>query len=113
MSQVAPYGSWRSPISAASVAADSVPIAQASCVGDDVYWLEGRPHEGGRYVLIRISGDGRRTELTPKPFNVRTRAHEYGGGAYLVTASSVYFSNFARPTPLSTGPRRRAGADHR
>jgi len=95
MSEVAPYGSWRSPISAASVAADSVPIAQASCVGDDVYWLEGRPHEGGRYVLIRISGDGRRTELTPKPFNVRTRAHEYGGGAYLVTASSVYFSNFA------------------
>ena len=95
MSETAPFGSWRSPISALSVADEDVPLLEISCVGDDVYWLEGRPREGGRYVLMRFSASGERTELTPKPFNVRTRAHEYGGGAYLATASSIFFANFA------------------
>jgi dipeptidyl aminopeptidase/acylaminoacyl peptidase len=95
MSRAAPFGSWQSPISAQSVAADEVPLAETSCVEQDVYWLEGRPREGGRYVLMRSSASGRRTEITPQPFNVRTRVHEYGGGAYLATASSVFFSNFA------------------
>ncbi len=95
MSETAPFGSWRSPISALSVADDDVPLLEISCVGDDVYWLEGRPREDGRYVLMRFSASGEKTELTPKPFSVRTRAHEYGGGAYLATASSIFFSNFA------------------
>jgi dipeptidyl aminopeptidase/acylaminoacyl peptidase len=95
MPEVAPFGSWRSPISALSVAADEVPLMEASCVGRDVYWLEGRPREDGRYALVRHGTGGDRTELTPEPFNVRTRVHEYGGGAYLATASSIFFSNFA------------------
>jgi dipeptidyl aminopeptidase/acylaminoacyl peptidase len=77
------------------VADDDVPLLEISCVGDDVYWLEGRPREDGRYVLMRFSASGEKTELTPKPFSVRTRAHEYGGGAYLATASSIFFANFA------------------
>jgi dipeptidyl aminopeptidase/acylaminoacyl peptidase len=95
MADIAPFGSWRSPISALGVAADEVPLLHISCVGQEVYWLEGRPREGGRYVLVRFSASGERTEVTPQPFNVRTRAHEYGGGAYLATASSIFFSNFA------------------
>ena len=63
--------------------------------GDDVYWLEGRPAEGGRRVLVRAAADGSTADLTPPPFNVRTRAHEYGGGSYVVDGGIVVFSNFA------------------
>jgi dipeptidyl aminopeptidase/acylaminoacyl peptidase len=61
--------------------------------GDDVYWLERRPNEGGRTVLVRRRADGRLDELTPQGFNVRTRVHEYGGGAFIVAGGKVYFSN--------------------
>jgi dipeptidyl aminopeptidase/acylaminoacyl peptidase len=88
---------------------------EISSVGSDVYWLEGRPREGGRYVLVRFSITGERTEITPQPFNVRTRVHEYGGGAYLATATGIYFSNFSdqrlyrqdgesRPRPITPEP---------
>jgi dipeptidyl aminopeptidase/acylaminoacyl peptidase len=115
MSAAAPFGSWRSPISALSVAADKVPLVHISCVGSDVYLLEGKPREGGRYALVRYSPNGERTEITPQPFNVRTRVHEYGGGAYLATTSSIFFSNFAdqrlyrqngdgQPRPITPAP---------
>jgi dipeptidyl aminopeptidase/acylaminoacyl peptidase len=64
-------------------------------VDGDVYWLEGKPLEGGRVTVVRYARDGSRQELTPAPFYVRTRVHEYGGGAYLVHDSTIYFSNFA------------------
>jgi dipeptidyl aminopeptidase/acylaminoacyl peptidase len=63
--------------------------------GDDVYWLEGRPNEGGRNVLIRVRADGRRSTMTPPGFNVRTRVQEYGGGAFVLANRAIYFSNFA------------------
>src|SRR5205823_856276 len=63
--------------------------------GADTYWLELRPAEGGRYVLVRRTADGQTADLTPPPFNVRTRVHEYGGGAYTVGDGVIYFSNFA------------------
>ncbi|MGH2437909.1 MAG: prolyl oligopeptidase family serine peptidase, partial [bacterium] len=63
--------------------------------GDDLYWTELRPSEGGRKVIVRRTPDGRTTDMTPRPFNARTRVHEYGGGDFLVHDGSVYFSNFA------------------
>src|SRR5262249_33649182 len=73
MPQPAPFGSWRSPISAAAIASDAVPLAMPDILDGDVYWLEGKPREGGRIVVVRLSGaDQQRTELTPAPFNVRT-----------------------------------------
>jgi dipeptidyl aminopeptidase/acylaminoacyl peptidase len=62
--------------------------------GDHVYWLQIRPHEGGRYVITRRTPDGKVSDVTLAPFNVRTRVHEYGGGDFLVTDRTVYFSNF-------------------
>ncbi len=94
MSTAAAYGSWRSPITATAIAAGEVPLSQPSIVDGDTYWLEGKPLEGGRIVLVHMSADGSRQELTPAPYNVRTRVHEYGGGAYAIHGSSVYFSNF-------------------
>jgi dipeptidyl aminopeptidase/acylaminoacyl peptidase len=90
-----PYGTWPSPISAESVAAQGIRLGSVAVYGDDVYWLERRPNEGGRSVLVRRRADGRHEELTPQGFNVRTRVHEYGGGACIVAGGNIYFSNFA------------------
>lgn len=91
----APYGSWESALTAEDIARGEIPLGQVEVDGEDVYWLEGRPLEGGRSVLVRQAADGSREVLTPSGFNVRTRVHEYGGGAYLLRAGTVWFSNFA------------------
>src|SRR6185503_3239473 len=95
--RVAPYGSWHSPIPAEVLVAVSgwsrgVPIVLD---GADVYWIEPRPSEGGRYVVMRRSSDGRIACLTETPFSVRTRVHEYGGGALAVKGGTLYFTNDA------------------
>ena len=91
----APYGSWASPITAASLAQASVSMSDLRTHGGAVFWRESRPAEGGRQVLMRRSGTGAIDTLTPSDFNVRSRVHEYGGNAYLVTDSGVVFANFA------------------
>jgi dipeptidyl aminopeptidase/acylaminoacyl peptidase len=91
---VAPYGSWKSPISAEVVIAETVRLSSIALDGEDVYWLEMRPEEGGRYTVVRRSPNGQTTDVTPAAFNVRTRVHEYGGGSYTVAAGTVYFSNW-------------------
>ena len=93
--QIAPYGSWRSPITAALVATSGVSLSSIVLDGDDIYWLEGRPAEGGRVVVVRRTADGAISDVTPPGFNVRTRVHEYGGAPYTVDQGIVYFSNFA------------------
>jgi dipeptidyl aminopeptidase/acylaminoacyl peptidase len=92
---VAPHGTWTSPISSSTVAEQGVRLGFVALAGDDVYWLEGRPHEGGRNALVKLSGDGTIADVTPRDHNVRTRVHEYGGGAFIVSNSVVYYSNFA------------------
>lgn len=93
--QIAPYGSWKSPITSSLLVADSIGLGQVALEGDDVYWSEGRPQEGGRQVVVRRAPDGRTTDLVPQPFNARTRVHEYGGGSYAMAEGTLYFSNFA------------------
>ena len=63
--------------------------------GQDLYWLEARPSENGRTVLCRRRADGEIADLTPPPFNVGSRVHEYGGGAYAMEQSTVVFSERA------------------
>jgi dipeptidyl aminopeptidase/acylaminoacyl peptidase len=91
---VAPYGSWKSPITADVVAAGEVGLEQVRVDGVDVYWVERRSQEGGRKVIVCRSPDGRGTDITPAGFNARTRVHEYGGGDYAVSNGTVIFSNF-------------------
>jgi dipeptidyl aminopeptidase/acylaminoacyl peptidase len=90
-----PYGSWKSPITADLIVASTIGLVGASLDGHEVYWQEQRPSEGGRNVVICHKADGTTLDLTPTPFNVRTRVHEYGGGAFTVQEGIVYFSNFA------------------
>ncbi|HEU4399753.1 MAG TPA: prolyl oligopeptidase family serine peptidase [Actinomycetota bacterium] len=95
MPTVAPYGSWRSPIGAEQVAAGGVSLGEVRVAGEAVLWLEGRPLEGGREVVCRALPGGTAEDVTPEGFNVRTRVHEYGGGAYAVHGATLFFANFA------------------
>ncbi len=92
--KVAPHGSWKSPITSDLIVSETIGLWQIALDGKDVYWLEMRPAEGGRYVVVRRSPDGQTADVTPPSFNARTRVHEYGGGAFVVANSTVYFSNF-------------------
>ena len=93
--KVASYGSWKSPITSDLIVSETIGLGQIALEGQDVYWIEVRPTEGGRNVIVRRTPDGTRTDVTPPPFNARTRVHEYGGGAFAVADGTVYFSNFA------------------
>nr|BBD50164.1 prolyl oligopeptidase family protein [Haliea sp. ETY-M] len=90
-----PYGSWPSPISAASLVEGVRGIGGLSADGDYLYWLESRPTEGGRNTVMRWREGEDAEELLPAPWNVRTRVQEYGGGALLVADGTLWFSNFA------------------
>jgi dipeptidyl aminopeptidase/acylaminoacyl peptidase len=91
----APCGTWPSPISAADIAEAGVRLAQPRIAAGYVYWLEGRPGESGRNVLVRTRPDAKAEDLTPAAFSVRSRVHEYGGGAFSVAADGLYFVNDA------------------
>lgn len=101
---IAPYGSWKSPLTADLIASKTIRLVEVKLDGADVYWSEMRPAEGGRYIVVRRSPDGQTTDLTPPPFNARTRVHEYGGGAFTVADGVVYFSNFADQRLFRQGP---------
>ena len=89
------YGSWKSPITSDLIVAGTIGLGDITFDGDDLYWIESRPSERGRSVIVRRMPDGTVTDVTPPDFNARTTVHEYGGGAYLVDAGTVYFSNFS------------------
>jgi dipeptidyl aminopeptidase/acylaminoacyl peptidase len=93
--EVTPYGSWRSPISSDLIVRGVVGLGGIVLDGQDVYWLESRPNEGGRNAVVRHTPDGRTEDVTPGSFNARTRVHEYGGGDFAAHDGTVYFSNFA------------------
>ncbi len=93
--QVTPYGAWKSPITAGLIVGETVGLGQIHCDGGAVYWTELRPSEGGRNVLCHRRADDTVAELTPSDFSIRSRAHEYGGGAYTVRNGVVYFCNNA------------------
>jgi len=92
---IAPYGSWKSPITSDLIVKGTIGLSQPRIAGDDVYWIEMRPSERGRQVIVRRSADGATIDINPPEFNARTRVHEYGGGDYVVHEGTVYFSNFS------------------
>src|SRR2546423_1364288 len=92
--QVAPYGSWKSPITSDLIVGGTIGLSQVVLDGRDTYWIEMRPKEGGRNCIVRRDVEGRINDMTPKDFSARTRVHEYGGGDYVVAEGTIYFSNF-------------------
>ncbi|HUN74134.1 MAG TPA: S9 family peptidase [Steroidobacteraceae bacterium] len=92
--KAAPYGTWHSPISAADLARSAVSLSHVQVHSGVPCWVESRPTQSGRYVIVTPGAQGRIVEQTPAGFNVRTRVHEYGGRAYALGPGEIYFSNF-------------------
>jgi dipeptidyl aminopeptidase/acylaminoacyl peptidase len=88
-----PYGTWPSPISAARAAQGAVRLAEVRADGDATTWIERRPHEHGRYVVVRSDASGSVRDVTPHGYSARTRVHEYGGGSYATSGDIVFFAN--------------------
>ena len=102
--KIGPYGSWKSPVSFELIAAQSLRLRDVRLDDDHVYWLEMRPADAGRHVVVRLGKAGKPEDVTGAPFDVRTRVHEYGGGAFLVDAGTIYFTNFADQRLYRNGP---------
>jgi len=90
-----PYGAWPTPITSALVVGAAAQLGEVVVDGADVWWSESRPAEGGRSVIVRRSADGTLTDVLPSPWNARTRAHEYGGGAWTVSDGTLWFTEFS------------------
>ncbi|HEX2064751.1 MAG TPA: hypothetical protein VHE80_10065, partial [Acidimicrobiales bacterium] len=112
---VAPYGSWRSTITAATLVEQVVRLGEVQVGDGAVYWNEGRPSEAGRQVVVRWSEEAGPDDVVPEGWSARTTVHEYGGGAYVVQGRTVFFSNHAdqrlyrldpgqEPVPLTPEP---------
>lgn len=92
--RIAPYGSWKSPIRSQVLVEGAVGLGSVRLAGEGICWIESRPGEGGRCALMRRRADGQVVECAPD-LNVRTRVHEYGGGAYAVEGQVAYCAHFA------------------
>ena len=92
---ISPYGSWKSPVTSDLIVSEVVGLSQPAIAGNEIYWIEMRPSEGGRNVVVRRHANGLINDVIPAPFNARTRVHEYGGGDFVARDHSIYFSNFA------------------
>ena len=122
---VAPYGEWVSPVSASMLTAAARPLSFPTIVGDEIWWAEGRPAEGGRSTVMARRADGAVEELLPAPWNTRTRVHEYGGRSFVgvpgPAGHALVFAQFddqrlyrldpgaERPVPLTPAPAIPAG----
>lgn len=113
--RVAPYGAWASPFTADKLVSSAVRLGFPSYDGPDLYWLEIRPQEQGRYVLVRKDASGVVSDAIPDTHSVRTLVHEYGGNCYTVGDGVLYYSNFddqrvyrlapgSEPQPITAEP---------
>lgn len=88
-------GTWPSPLSTARLFAPGTELrrglGQMALDGADLYWLEGRPQDGGRNVVCRRNLGGQVTDASPPGVSVRTRVHEYGGGDFTVAAGTLFY----------------------
>ncbi len=91
--KVSPYGSWSSSLSLDHMVQDVVRLAEPAVDGSAVYWIETRPSEKGRSVLVTCAPGQEQSDVTPADYSVRSRAHEYGGGSYLARGDRVWFVN--------------------
>ncbi|MDT8912802.1 prolyl oligopeptidase family serine peptidase [Amycolatopsis sp. PS_44_ISF1] len=95
MPEIASYGTWTSPVSAADAAAAGGGASWLGRVGDELWWAEARPAEGGRVSLVRRGAGGEVSDVLPAPWNVRNRLHEYGGRPWVAAGDTVFFTHWA------------------
>ncbi len=116
MKTAAAYGTWESPIDAGMLVAGAVGLSSVSSAGGRVWWVESRPSEAGRAVLVSCPADASEAprDETPEGMSVRTLVHEYGGRCHVVWDPSgwdplIVYSNFDDQRLWAThGPSRRS-----
>jgi len=86
------YGNWPSKISASLIVSDSLSIDEARQIEDTLFYIERRPQEAGRCVIVKIT-EGHAEDILPAPYSARSRVHEYGGGSYCVHENMLFFIN--------------------
>ncbi|HEX6887498.1 MAG TPA: prolyl oligopeptidase family serine peptidase [Candidatus Nanopelagicales bacterium] len=91
MAEVASYGSWSSPVTAAFLVAGAASVTDVQVAGTTTWWSEARPSEGGREQVVRLEPGGEPVDVLPEGWSARTRVHEYGGGAWWVAGGSLFF----------------------
>lgn len=92
--KIAPYGAWESPITPELITGATVGLSAVGIADGAVWWAEGRASEGGRSVLVAKPDGEAERDILPAGFNMRSRVHEYGGGAVLLAQGTVFFVNF-------------------
>lgn len=91
---IAPHGAWESPVAAAMLTQGALRFMELAADGDDVFWIESRPEEAGRYAAMRLAADGSLNEVTGPEHSARTLVHEYGGGAFITADGTAFYANF-------------------
>lgn len=86
------FGNWPSIITTELITQEAISFAEMQSDGDDLYWSESRPSEKGRCALMKRTKNGEVSEVN-REMNVRSRVHEYGGGAFTARSGALFFSN--------------------
>ena len=89
-----PYGSWESAITPEKIIEGGLKFNEVRIDNNDIYFLEGRPSESGRNVILKHNSDGITTDIITDNFNSRNAVHEYGGGSFVVSGGVVFFTNW-------------------
>jgi dipeptidyl aminopeptidase/acylaminoacyl peptidase len=92
---ILPFGSWPTPVTSELIVRAAASLSGAQVDGDEVWWAELRPEEGGRTQIVRREANGTTTDVLPAGWNARTAVHEYGGGAWWVRAGTLWFVSWA------------------
>jgi len=90
--QTEKYGNWTSVISSDLIVSDNITIDEPRQHGQSIYYIERRPLENGRCVIVVVNNK-LLSDILPPPYSARSRVHEYGGGSYCVDNNIVYFIN--------------------
>ncbi|MFL2665489.1 MAG: alpha/beta hydrolase family protein [Dehalococcoidia bacterium] len=89
------YESWESEISAELITKQGLRLSEVKIDDERIYWLEGRPEESGRYVIVsRKINEKKIIDILPKGYNSRNAVHEYGGASFTVQQGKVFFTNW-------------------
>ena len=89
------YGSWPSPISAELITRAAPGLNFVQSHEQCLYWVESRPWDAGRCVIMQRNEQDKIIDLLPSPFSHHSSVHEYGGMAYTIHNAYLYFVNAA------------------
>ena len=88
------YGSWESTITPQKIIEGGLRFSEIRSNSSELYFLEGRPEEDGRYVIVKQNSSGKIEDVIPENFNSRNAVHEFGGGSFAVGKKKIYFTNW-------------------